>query len=124
MVCKYLKIINEFLIILNKTYVTFHFRFIPESARWLLTKGRTKEAKELLQKASFENGVEMPNELLDSLLTNNTNESIPDDRKPSLFDLFRYPNLRRKSTLLFFNWYVCHIQECFSGLTSHNTEFY
>lgn len=79
--------------------------FIPESARWLLTKGRVQEAKDLLQRASQENGVEMPSEALDTLL-NNSEDSMPDARKPSLFDLFRYPNLRRKSILLFFNWLV------------------
>lgn len=81
-------------------------RFIPESARWLLTKGRLQEAKDLLQRASLENGVEMPNEALDTLLNNNSEDSTPDTRKPSLFDLFRYPNLRRKSIVLFFNWYI------------------
>ncbi|XP_012216621.1 organic cation transporter protein [Linepithema humile] len=80
--------------------------FIPESARWLLTKGRHQEAKDLLQRASLENGVEMPSETLDTLLNNNSEDSKPDMRKPSLFDLFRYPNLRRKSILLFFNWLV------------------
>lgn len=80
--------------------------FIPESARWLLTKGRLQEAKDLLQRASLKNGVEMPNEALDTLLNNNSEDSMPDTRKPSLFDLFRYPNLRRKSILLFFNWLV------------------
>ncbi|XP_032679463.1 organic cation transporter protein [Odontomachus brunneus] len=80
--------------------------FIPESARWLLTKGRLQEAKDLLQRASLENGVEMPDDALDTLLDNNSEGSTPDSRKPSLFDLFRYPNLRRKSILLFFNWLV------------------
>lgn len=80
------------------------YRFIPESARWLLTKGRVQEAKDLLQRASLENGVEMPSEALDTLLNSNNEETTPDYRKPSLFDLFRYPNLRRKSILLFFNW--------------------
>lgn len=96
-------------------------RFIPESARWLLTKGRHQEAKDLLQRASLENGVEMPGDALDTLLNNNSEDSTPDSRKPSLFDLFRYPNLRRKSILLFFNWYCCFIHIfspvfCFSSV--------
>lgn len=85
-------------------------RFIPESARWLLTKGRHQEAKDLLQRASLKNGVEMPEEVLETLLNNNSEDSKPDTKKPSLFDLFRYPNLRRKSILLFFNWYNRFIQ--------------
>lgn len=93
-------------------------RFIPESARWLLTKGRLQEAKDLLQRASLENGVEMPDEALDTLLNNNSEDSMPDARKPSLFDLFRYPNLRRKSILLFFNWYD-HFVSCFMYFVFH-----
>lgn len=84
----------------------FYWWFIPESARWLLMKGRAQEAKDLLQRASKENGVEIPREALDTLLSNNSEDSTPDSKKASLFDLFRYPNLRRKSLLLFFNWLV------------------
>ncbi|XP_047346663.1 organic cation transporter protein [Vespa velutina] len=80
--------------------------FIPESARWLLMKGRAEEAKDILQLASKENGMEIPREALDTLLSNNSDDSMPDSKKASLFDLFRYPNLRRKSMLLFFNWLV------------------
>ncbi|XP_035731307.1 organic cation transporter protein-like [Vespa mandarinia] len=80
--------------------------FIPESARWLLMKGRAEEAKDILQRASKENGMEIPREALDTLLSNNSDDSMPDSKKASLFDLFRYPNLRRKSMLLFFNWLV------------------
>ncbi|KAL2740338.1 organic cation transporter protein [Vespula squamosa] len=80
--------------------------FIPESARWLLMKGRAEEAKDILQRASKENGMEIPREALNTLLSNNSDDSMPDSKKASLFDLFRYPNLRRKSMLLFFNWLV------------------
>lgn len=80
--------------------------FIPESARWLLTKGKSEEAKDLLQKASKENGVEIPRETLNCLLNEHTDEKTGLAEKASLFDLFRHPNLRRKSILLFFNWLV------------------
>ncbi|XP_043468938.1 organic cation transporter protein-like [Leptopilina heterotoma] len=80
--------------------------FIPESARWLLTKGQTKAAKELLQKASKENGIEIMDETLEVLLHDGNEGSTPDVNEPSLIDLFRYPNLRRKSFLLFFNWFI------------------
>ncbi|XP_028981769.1 organic cation transporter protein isoform X2 [Diachasma alloeum] len=79
--------------------------FIPESARWLLTKGKVEEAKDLLQKASKENGIEIPRNTIDCLL-NDSIESKSACEQASLFDLFRYPNLRRKSVLLFFNWLV------------------
>lgn len=80
------------------------FRFIPESARWLLTKGKDDEAKELLQRAAKENGIEIPRDTLDCLLHENCGENVVVNNQASLFDLFRTPNLRKKSLLLFFNW--------------------
>ncbi|KAK0182728.1 hypothetical protein PV327_000834 [Microctonus hyperodae] len=80
--------------------------FIPESARWLLTNGKDQEAKELLQRAARENGIEISSDSLNNLLNENDGSSTPDTKKASLLDLFRYPNLRRKSMLLFFNWLV------------------
>ncbi|XP_033230040.1 organic cation transporter protein-like [Belonocnema kinseyi] len=80
--------------------------FIPESARWLLTKGRTQDAKDLLQRASRENGVEIADETMEVLLNDSNEDTTPDENKPSLFDLFRYPNLRKKSLLIFFNWFI------------------
>lgn len=88
----------------NDEIFRLHFRFIPESARWLLTKGQTRAAKELLQKASKENGIEIMDETLEVLLHDGNEGSTPDVNEPSLIDLFRYPNLRRKSLLIFFNW--------------------
>ena len=85
------------------TIRTFN-RFIPESARWLLTKGRVKEARDLLTKACHENGVDLSESTMDHLLEEKDSESKPDKTEPSVFDLFRYPNLRKKSLLLFFNW--------------------
>lgn len=80
------------------------YRFIPESGRWLLTKGRYDEARELVKKQAEENKIEMSDELIESLLRTDNN-SLKDDKKATLFDLFRSPNLRKKALLIFFDWY-------------------
>ncbi|XP_015524354.1 organic cation transporter protein [Neodiprion lecontei] len=80
--------------------------FIPESARWLLTKGRVEDAKDLLQNASLKNGVALTRDTLDSLINSESDTSKQDIEKASMFDLLRYPNLRKKSLLLFFTWFV------------------
>ncbi|XP_048513300.1 organic cation transporter protein-like [Athalia rosae] len=79
---------------------------IPESVRWLLTKGRLEEAKDLLQKGASVNGVELSRDRLDILLNEFNAANKPVLEKPGLIDLMRYPNLRRKSLLLFFSWFV------------------
>ncbi|KAJ8682745.1 hypothetical protein QAD02_018537 [Eretmocerus hayati] len=96
----------QFALTMPSVAFLLYWWFIPESARWLLTKGRTKEAKQLLQKASRENGVEIQDSTLENLLDDSNSDSTPDSSKPSIFDLFKYPNLRRKSLLLFFLWLV------------------
>lgn len=86
--------------------------FIPESARWLLTKGRGEEAKQLLLKAAEENKVKIPDDVLDDLtkqnikMANAEEENEMKESKPSFFDLLRYSNLRKKSLNIFFNWFV------------------
>lgn len=81
-------------------------RFIPESARWLLTKGRQEEAKVIIQAAAKENKVDIPDHLLDNLLAPTEEEKKKEEagEKPSLLDLFRYSNLRKKSLVIFFLW--------------------
>uniref|UniRef100_A0A8C3TME2 Major facilitator superfamily (MFS) profile domain-containing protein n=1 Tax=Catharus ustulatus TaxID=91951 RepID=A0A8C3TME2_CATUS len=46
----------------------FFIRVLPESARWLVTKGRIEEAKKLLQKAAATNKRSLPPELLEQVL--------------------------------------------------------
>ncbi|KAF4533495.1 hypothetical protein B566_EDAN000980 [Ephemera danica] len=79
--------------------------FIPESARWLLTNGRDAKAREVLQKAAKENKVELDGDLLDKFLGEiKTPEEKQAQPQASVIDLMRYPNLRRKSCIIFFLW--------------------
>ncbi|XP_048514305.1 organic cation transporter protein-like isoform X2 [Athalia rosae] len=80
---------------------------IPESARWLLSMGYVKEAKTLLLEASSKNGITLSKEQLDNMLSDTiASNSAQNLEKHSVLDLMRYPNLRRRSLLLFVNWYV------------------
>ncbi|XP_046616201.1 uncharacterized protein LOC124303246 [Neodiprion virginianus] len=81
--------------------------YIPESARWLITKGRLDEAKKILREASVENKVELTRDALDNLLK--TDNEISETRiieKTSIYDLLRYPIIRKRSLILFFVWFV------------------
>lgn len=88
-----------------------YYWIIPESARWLLSKNRKEAAIANIKKAARYNKIEISTELLNQLLDDNTDEKKveaedPTARQPSVLDLLRYPNLRRKTLLIFFDWFV------------------
>lgn len=54
---------------MTNSYILIHFfaRFIPESARWLLDRGKTEEAKELILRAAAINKRQIPDTLLEKV---------------------------------------------------------
>ncbi|KAF5279391.1 hypothetical protein FQA39_LY05501 [Lamprigera yunnana] len=80
--------------------------FIPESTRWLLTKGRVEEAKHLIRKAARENNVQIPEEQLNMLLGTDVKLSENEDSSATVLDIFRHPNIRKRSLVIFFDWMV------------------
>ncbi|XP_005187237.2 organic cation transporter-like protein [Musca domestica] len=89
-----------------------YYWIIPESARWLLSKNRKEAAIANIQKAARFNKVDISADMLNQLLDDNANEQkkpeteADDTKQPSVWDLLRYPNLRRKTLLIFFDWFV------------------
>lgn len=84
-----------------------YYWFIPESSRWLLSKNRKEEAIKIIEDVAKENKVTIPKEVLDSI-GDDQKEVVknPNVKQPSLLDLFRYPNLRKKTLLIFLDWFV------------------
>lgn len=81
--------------------------FIPESTRWLLANNRKSEAIEQIQRIAKSNKVILPQEVLDKVVESETPSSdFEKEKKPSLLDLFKSPNLRTKALLIFFDWFV------------------
>lgn len=86
-----------------------YYWFIPESARWLLSKNRRVEAIAIMKNAANANNITVTDESLDELLDDKNEEKKeidPNLPKPSVLDLFRYPNLRKKSLLIFLDWFI------------------
>lgn len=86
-----------------------YYWFIPESSRWLLSKNRKDEAIKVIEAVAKENKVTIPKEVIDSIgddqkVVEKTSET--DVKKPTLIDLFRYPNLRKKTLIIFLSWLV------------------
>lgn len=84
-----------------------YYWFIPESSRWLLTKNRKEEAIKIIEAAAKENNATIPKEVLDSIGDDQkTTAKNPNVKDATLFDLFRYPNLRKKTLIIFLDWLV------------------
>ncbi|CAL4107484.1 unnamed protein product, partial [Meganyctiphanes norvegica] len=79
-----------------------YYWFIPESSRWLIAKNRGAEARVNLIKAAKVNKKEVSDEILDQAVEAPSKENT----ESNFLDLFRTPNLRKKTINLFFNWFV------------------
>ncbi|XP_025413137.1 organic cation transporter protein [Sipha flava] len=93
---------------------------IPESPRWLLAVGKEKQARRTLAVGAERNGRKLDGEFEKSLQCAATGHGTGDEGKGNVFDLFRTPNLRKKTLAVFFNWTVCGL--CFYGLAQYMGE--
>ncbi|XP_038078934.1 organic cation transporter protein-like [Patiria miniata] len=75
-------------------------RVVPESARWLITQGKLKEAEAIIRKIAKVNKAKLPDQLF------NVNDHIQEQGRTSFIDLFRMPNLRKRTFNIMFNWFV------------------
>ncbi|XP_025024064.1 solute carrier family 22 member 13 isoform X2 [Python bivittatus] len=75
-------------------------RVLPSSARWLITKGKIKEAKEILQKAASINKRTISEEVL--------NQLTPEEKVKSgnILDLFKIPHLRNMTLIMAWVWFA------------------
>ncbi|XP_035700301.1 organic cation transporter protein-like [Branchiostoma floridae] len=83
---------------------------VTESPRWLLAKGRTDEARAIVEKMAEKNGVDFPEALWNDMLKEEDEPDPEEPEKPAYFysvrDLVRTPNMAKKSVIIFINWAV------------------
>ncbi|XP_076730954.1 solute carrier family 22 member 4 isoform X2 [Maylandia zebra] len=96
------------------------FMLIPESPRWLVSKGRLQEAERLLRSAALENGVEAPPVIF---LSANVQQS--DSKKAetlNFLDLLKAKSIRSVTLILWFLWLSTHVT--YSGLSFNMSTLY
>ncbi|XP_064019034.1 solute carrier family 22 member 13-like [Pogoniulus pusillus] len=93
----------------------FYFQVLPESARWLVTKGRIEEAKKVLQKAASFNKCTIPPELLEQL------KPLKQTKSGSTLDLFQKKHLRKVTLIMSCAWFVNSL--VYYGLSLNVTNF-
>ncbi|XP_043914108.1 solute carrier family 22 member 13-like [Protopterus annectens] len=80
---------------------------LPESARWLLANNRTTEAIELLKKAARRNGKSLPQTVLQNAAKEQADMGTKKpERNYSMLDLVRTPEMRKRSFVAFYMWFV------------------
>ncbi|OCT83983.1 solute carrier family 22 member 20 [Xenopus laevis] len=90
----------------------FYFFFlyswlVPESARWLILKGRSREALKYLRRVAIINGKRKEGEMLSQkiLISHMQSEISQVKRSHSIFDLFRTPGMRKVTICLMMVWF-------------------
>jgi len=85
---------------------TFIIRVLPESPRWLLSQLKFKEAEQILESMAKINGESLPDDCMQKLKFKQL-ENVKEDeknRRYGIVDLFRFPNLRKKTLIITFIW--------------------
>ena len=88
----------------NRCYM--YFRFVPESFRWLITKGRYTEAVAIINRVSQTNGREAPDVTAIIEQTKLESESLDAKHHYTVLDMFRTKTNIIKSTAMLFIWYA------------------
>lgn len=78
----------------------YHF-LLPESAQWLLSKGRIEDAIKCFKKIALINKRQISDEAIHSLRMYNSKHIIG-NKSANVFGLFKTPKLRRKTIILIF----------------------
>ncbi|XP_013136456.1 PREDICTED: organic cation transporter protein [Papilio polytes] len=95
-------------------FVCFFFYIwpMPESPRWLLARGQFEKAEIILKKMARTNGKSLPANYMVHLRRKYESDKLKQDlekeksRKYGILDLFRTPNLRKKTIIITFIWFT------------------
>jgi len=78
--------------------------YLPDSIRWLVSKGRTEEAMDIVRDIAKTNNKPIIEEYVDFIVNRKVTEIETSSKTKTTLDLLRTPNMRARSLNLFFAW--------------------
>ncbi|KAF8795899.1 Organic cation transporter protein like [Argiope bruennichi] len=81
------------------------YKFIPESPRWLASRGRTKKLEKVLINAAAVNGKEFKGDIRDLDIFEN-NKEMKEKKAETIFEVLKRPNMRSRIFKMIYLWMV------------------
>ena len=96
---------------------------MPESARWLLAKGKLEEAKSVVRRIAKENNRSEPSEELyvDVIETLENKKAAKEEKVPGVKDLFANPVIRQRTMVMM--WQLFSVSSAYYGISFALTRF-
>ncbi|XP_029162417.1 organic cation transporter protein [Nylanderia fulva] len=100
---------------MHSTLLLGHWWLMDESPRWLWSHGRVAEAIVIVQRGLKINGSDVQVDAAKLISKSQVQREIKEEKSEGALDLFRTPNLRKKTLNVCFNWFANSI--AYYGLT-------
>lgn len=100
---------------MHSAFLLGHWWLMDESPRWLWSHGRVAEAIIIVQRGLKINGSNVQIDAAKLINKSKVQREFKEEKSPGALDLFRTPNLRRKTLNVCFNWFANSI--AYYGLT-------
>lgn len=92
----------QFVYITPALLMLLYVFLLDESPRWLVSQGKTKKAIIILNKVALVNGRCLPDNVIFETTKN-------EHRQGKVIDLFRTPNMRKKTIIMSLLWFTCSL---------------
>ena len=107
---------------LHSVLLVFHWWLMDESPRWLWAQGRVREAVSIVQKGLKMNGKEDKLDVAALVSKSKVREVSHEDKSHGGLDLFKTPNLRKKTLNVCLNWFANSIAYYGLSLNAKNLD--